>query len=85
MIKELANLFEKQKEKNDGMDEFAKLSEVEMTVDPEYIEMLNQRVDEDLEETKEELKWDAEYYQLKTKVWLLHNQGSYGVIFVDLQ
>jgi len=41
MIKELANLFEKQKEKNDGMDEFAKLSEVEMTVDPEYIEMLN--------------------------------------------
>lgn len=41
-----------------------------MTVDHEYIEMLNKRVEEDLEETKEELKWDAEYCQLKTKVKL---------------
>jgi len=41
MIKDLVNQFEKQKEKNEGLDEFARLTEVEMTVDPEYIEMLN--------------------------------------------
>lgn len=39
----------------------------EMTVDPEYIQMLNRRVEEDLEETRMEVKWDAEYYRLLYK------------------
>ena len=37
----------------------------EMTVDPDYIHMLRKRVQEDLEETSMEVKWDAEYYRLK--------------------
>ena len=36
-----------------------------MTVDPQYIEMLNKRVEDDLEETHKELQWDAEYSKLK--------------------
>lgn len=68
MIKDLVNQFETLKKKNDIIDEYARLSEAEMSVDPDYVEMLNQRVEEDLDETKEELKWDAEYFQLRTKV-----------------
>lgn len=56
------------------MDELTRLHETEMTVDPEYIEMLHQQVEEDLNETKEELKWDAEYAQRKTKV----RQGGFN-------
>lgn len=37
-----------------------------MTIDPEYIDMLNKRVEEDLEETALEVKYDAEYYRLRT-------------------
>lgn len=33
-----------------------------MSVDPDYVDMLHNRVEEDLEETKKELQWDAEYY-----------------------
>jgi len=36
----------------------------EMTVDPEYIQMLKKRVEEDMEETRMEVKWDAEYTRL---------------------
>lgn len=36
-----------------------------MTVDQEYIKMLRKRVEEDMEETRMEVKWDAEYYRLK--------------------
>jgi len=36
-----------------------------MTVDPDYIKMLRKRVEEDMEETRMEVKWDAEYYKLK--------------------
>lgn len=46
------------------IDEIARLTWEEMTVDPEYIQMLNKRVEEDLEETLLELKWDKEYYRL---------------------
>ena len=36
-----------------------------MTVDPEYITMLKKRVEEDMEETKLEVKWDAEYHKIQ--------------------
>jgi hypothetical protein len=38
-----------------------------MTVDPEYLQMLKKRIEEDLEETRLEVKWDAEYKKLMTK------------------
>jgi len=38
------------------MDEFARLNEDEMTVDPEYVEMLHERVSHDIEETKKRIK-----------------------------
>lgn len=48
------------------IDEIARLTPAEMTIDEEYNEMLIKRVEERLEETKLEVKWDAEYYRLKT-------------------
>ncbi|EAS07768.2 WD repeat protein (macronuclear) [Tetrahymena thermophila SB210] len=67
VIKDLVRQFEQLKQQNSTIDEVARLTDQEMTVDHEFIEMLNKRVEEDLEETKEELKWDAEYCKLKTK------------------
>ena len=37
------------------MDEFARLNEEEMTVDEAYVDMLHERVANDIEETKKEL------------------------------
>lgn len=53
------------KKKNNEIDEIARLTDKEMCVDPEYIEELHKRVQDDLEETKQELLWDAEYAKLK--------------------
>lgn len=47
--------FEEVKEKNMEIDEVARLNSEEMTIDHEYIGMLNKRVEEDLEETKMEV------------------------------
>ena len=52
------------KQKNFEIDEIARMNWEEMTVDSEYILMLNKRVEEDLEETRLEVKWDKEYYRL---------------------
>ncbi|KRX11116.1 WD40-repeat-containing domain [Pseudocohnilembus persalinus] len=65
-IKQLQEKFENLKEKNLEIDEIARLNTEEMTIDPEYIDMLNKRVEEDLEETALEVKYDAEYYRLRT-------------------
>lgn len=48
------------------IDEIARLNTEEMTIDPDYIDMLNKRVEEDLEKTALEVKYDAEFYRLKT-------------------
>lgn len=66
-IKQLVERFEEVKQKNLEIDEVARLNREEMTVDAEYNQMLNKRVEEDLEETKLELKWDAEYARLMTQ------------------
>jgi hypothetical protein len=68
----LVEQFEALKKKNNEIDEIARLTSKEMSVDPEYIEMLNKRVQEDLEETRMELKWDAEYSKLR-----LHKLQNY--------
>jgi protoheme ferro-lyase len=54
----LRTKFEQIRRENEQADEFSKLTVEELCVDPDYIEMLHRRVEEDVEETRKELEWD---------------------------
>lgn len=49
------------------MEEFARLTEEEMTIDSDYVEMLNDRVKNDIEETKKELRYDEMRNKIRTE------------------
>lgn len=65
-IKSLREQFHAVRLQDQQSNEFAKLSSDELCVDPEYIQMLNDRVAEDVEETRKELEYDQYYAQLMT-------------------
>jgi hypothetical protein len=43
------------------------LNEEEMNVDPDYTEMLHDRVKDDIEETRKELRYDEEKNRIRTE------------------
>lgn len=51
---------------NQQLNESIRLKEIDLLVDPEYEEILKQRVKDDLEETEKELMYDEHYAKLKT-------------------
>ena len=59
-VRALRETYEDLKKKNMEKDEYTKLKPEEMSVDPEYNEMIKKRIEEDLEETRKELAWDIE-------------------------
>lgn len=38
-----------------------------MTIDPEYVDMLNERIKNDIEETKKELRYDEMRNKIRTE------------------
>jgi hypothetical protein len=64
-VKELQHIFKEVIETNKAqVDEFAKLTPDELTVDPEYVEILHKQVEFELEETRKELEYDEAYSSL---------------------
>jgi hypothetical protein len=45
-------------------DETSKLDSTELCVDPEYVDMLHERVEQDLEETRKELEWEQYFMKI---------------------
>lgn len=64
-IRELQQIFKEVIETNKAqVDEFAKLTPEELTVDPEYVEILHKQVEFELDETRKELEYDEAYSSL---------------------
>ena len=63
----LREQFGQVRQKNQTSDEAAKLTEEELCVDPEYKQMLLDRVAEDVDETRKELEWDRTLAKMKAE------------------
>lgn len=61
-MSELRIEFNELLKRNNETEVHARLSKEELCLDPEYIEQLNQRVEDDLDDTRKELKWDQEFF-----------------------
>lgn len=66
-ILNLREQFSQVRQKNQTSDEAAKLTEEELCVDPEYKQMLLDRVAEDVDETRKELEWDRTLAKMKAE------------------
>lgn len=66
-IMQLREQFQQLRVKNQQAEDAAKLTEEELCVDPEFKQMLLDRVAEDVEETRKELEWDRYYSKLKAE------------------
>lgn len=64
---QLREQFQQLRAKNQQAEDAAKLTEEELCVDPEFKQMLLDRVAEDVEETRKELEWDRYYSKLKAE------------------
>lgn len=65
-VRNLRESFEDLKSKNGERDEYTKLKQEEICVDPEYNEMIKKRIEGELEETRKELAWDIENAKVLT-------------------
>ncbi|CAD8122108.1 unnamed protein product [Paramecium sonneborni] len=66
-ILQLREQFSQVRQKNQTAEDASKLTEDELCVDPEYKQMLLDRVAEDVEETRLELEWDRTLAKMKAE------------------
>lgn len=66
-VRLLRESYEELRRKNVERDEHSRLKPEEISVDPEYNEMIRKRIEEELEETRKELAWDIENANVMTR------------------